>query len=179
MKSYQNWSSRVKYDEESKTGLVWANDSHKVSVGDACGWKTSYGYWYTRIFSRNKVMAHRVIYELVYNCSILPGYFIDHIDGDGLNNKIENLHLVTKRSNSQNQKFRSNNTSGVTGVSYDKSKNSWVAKWNNIYGKPCKKDFSTGKEKNAFELACFVREEAVALLNMRGMCYTKRHSGGQ
>ena len=53
--------------------------------------------------------------------------FVDHIDGDKENNKIENLRGCTRCENSQNTRIRSHNTSGVKGVYRNKIKNKWVA----------------------------------------------------
>ena len=41
---------------------------------------------------------------------------IDHIDGDKLNNKFENLRLATESQNCSNRKRKSNNSSGYKGV---------------------------------------------------------------
>ena len=47
---------------------------------------------------------------------------IDHIDGNPVNNRIENLRLVTRSQNQHNQKIPKNNTSGVKGVGWNKAK---------------------------------------------------------
>lgn len=54
---------------------------------------------------------------------------IDHIDQDGLNNRKDNLRLANKSEQSVNRRKATNNTSGIKGVSFDKSKNQWVAQW--------------------------------------------------
>lgn len=45
------------------------------------------------------------------------GLVCDHIDKCRFNNRFENLRIVTPRQNSRNQTKRSDNTSGMTGVS--------------------------------------------------------------
>lgn len=50
---------------------------------------------------------------------------IDHIDGDILNNKIENLRPATHTQNMRNTKLSSRNNSGVKGVNWDKKSNKW------------------------------------------------------
>lgn len=65
---------------------------------------------------RNRCLAHRAAW-LICNGSIPTGKFIDHIDGDGTNNKIQNLRLVTALENSQNSRMPVNNKTGVSGVS--------------------------------------------------------------
>lgn len=57
-----------------------------------------------------------------------PPSFIDHIDGNKLNNAWENFRLVTNGQNIQNSKIRyRNNRSGVKGVCWDTSHKTWKA----------------------------------------------------
>jgi len=60
--------------------------------------------------------SHRVIWAIAYGED--PGdKFIDHIDGNRTNNQLSNLRLVTVSDNNRNVKRRSDNKTGVTGVS--------------------------------------------------------------
>lgn len=68
--------------------------------------------------------AHRLAWIITYG-SIDPYLEIDHIDGNGLNNAISNMRLVTGRENSINRRKRSNNISGVTGVSWNRRNKNW------------------------------------------------------
>lgn len=76
--------------------------------------------------SVNKVsfLAHRIIFKMFYG---IDADCIDHIDGNGLNNKINNLRNVSQLDNCRNRKMPSNNTSGITGVSWNKSRELWAA----------------------------------------------------
>ncbi len=49
--------------------------------------------------------AHRIIWEM-FNGPIPEGMLIDHIDGDTLNNRIENLRLATRQQNNANSVSR-------------------------------------------------------------------------
>lgn len=69
-----------------------------------------------------KVRLHRVIFAIVHG--YLPEQ-IDHIDGDSLNNKIENLRACTPSKNMQNSKIRSDNESGIKGLGFHKLTNRW------------------------------------------------------
>jgi hypothetical protein len=57
-----------------------------------------------------------------------PGtLYVDHVNGQTDDNRIENLRVVTHEENMKNQKMNSHNTSGVTGVSWHKAGNKWSA----------------------------------------------------
>lgn len=67
--------------------------------------------WYAGRGSTNStVLMHRVILN--------PGYGleVDHIDGNSLNNRRENIRLVPHSDNCKNRRASSNNTSGFNGV---------------------------------------------------------------
>ena len=59
--------------------------------------------------------VHRLIWMMAYGQD--PADLkIDHIDGNGLNNRLDNLRLVTVKANCRNRGMLKNNTSGVMGV---------------------------------------------------------------
>lgn len=76
--------------------------------------------------------THRLIYKLVTGNE---PELIDHINGNPLDNRIENLRSVSNQENSKNAKRSKHNTSGVTGVSWSKS----AKKWEAYIWKDCKK----------------------------------------
>jgi hypothetical protein len=53
---------------------------------------------------------------------------VDHIDGNTTNNNLTNLRWATVVENLQNSKKRSDNTSGVKGVSFSKYHKKWHAR---------------------------------------------------
>ena len=108
---------KLNYDE--LTGILTRKGISSRKVG------TIDNHGYIRLFVNNKrYRAHRVIF--LYVNGFLPEY-IDHIDGDRLNNKIENLRACTISNNQQNKKINSNNKSGIKGVSWHKATNKWRA----------------------------------------------------
>lgn len=74
--------------------------------------------------SGKKYLVHRAIFLLSYG--YLPK-MVDHKDRNKLNNKPSNLREIDKRGNSLNSKIRSDNTSGVKGVSFSKSNSKWFS----------------------------------------------------
>ena len=70
--------------------------------------------------------AHRIAWALYYKNDPYPA-IIDHIDQDGLNNKIDNLRLSTVSLNLANRGKQRNNTSGYKGVHLHTRNGKWRA----------------------------------------------------
>jgi hypothetical protein len=83
---------------------------------------------YVRItFEGTLYLAHRLAFLL------MTGHWpheVDHIDGNGLNNKWSNLRDVTHSENLINRKqLSSNNTSGVRGVFWNITRGQWSVRF--------------------------------------------------
>jgi hypothetical protein len=163
-----------------KTDWRCGKDGHFVreKAGSPTGSRDGKGYYRVSIKGKDHA-AHIVIWRL-HNGDIPFGYCIDHIDGNGLNNDINNLRLVSHKENMQNTKIRSHNKTGHTGVTevptiggYGK----FLARWRSIDGIECSKTFSIKKygREDALLLAIDYRAKMIAELNAQGACYTERH----
>ena len=70
-------------------------------------------------------LAHRVVWTMAYG--EWPECEIDHINHNRTDNRLANLRSVTTQGNQRNASISKNNTSGVLGVSFDKSRSKWMA----------------------------------------------------
>ena len=119
------------------------------------------GYIHVKIKSK-LYKAHRLIF--LYHNGYFPE-FVDHIDGDKSNNRIENLRSATKSENCFNQKIRSTNTSGCKGVKWNSKLNKWQVEVNKNY-----KSHYFGLYED-LELASLVAREATELIHGRFSAY--------
>jgi len=115
------------YDPETGS-LRWAEG--RVRAGKEAGHvhTCTVGKKYVQVrCDRRLAYAHRIIWTMVMG-EIPDGMQIDHIDGDGTNNRLANLRLVTDSENKRNQRKMKNNTSGFTGVYLDKRRGTYTAR---------------------------------------------------
>jgi hypothetical protein len=96
--------------------------SNGYKIGNPVGSKNSKNYLVTSL--KNKAfLVHRLIFAWHY------GHFpkqIDHIDGNPLNNNIENLRICDYSENNWNSKIRKDNLSGIKNVYWQKSTKKWA-----------------------------------------------------
>ena len=115
-------------DYNPDTGVfTWIKKPHaRIKVGQVAGSKISNGYLQMQLKGIN-YYAHRLAYYMYHGVDPLEKC-IDHIDGDKANNKIDNLRLASYVQNQMNRvNLLSNNTSGYTGVSWNKKLKKWTA----------------------------------------------------
>lgn len=92
-------------------------------AGKVAGTVDGDGYLQIKIDDKS-VMAHRLAWVIHYGT--WPN-IVDHIDGTRNNNRIANLRSVTRKLNQRNQKRHKSNTSGRTGVYWNRVTRLWVA----------------------------------------------------
>lgn len=105
--------------------LYWKkNTSTRDSIGKPVGTLDTKGYKQVR-FNGRLTAVHRIIFYMFYG--YCPEY-VDHIDGNPLNNNIQNLRPVTNAENQYNTKIRIDNTSGIKGLNFHKDTGKWYVR---------------------------------------------------
>lgn len=98
--------------------------SGKRLPGDPLGSVGSHGYMTTMVAGR-AYLLHRLAWFMVHGR--WPKEAIDHIDQNKLNNRLSNLRECTLGENNWNLPLSPLNSSGVTGVHWDKRSGRWMA----------------------------------------------------
>ena len=75
---------------------------------------------------RHGFLAHRVAWAIYHG--EWPKGQIDHINGNHIDNRIENLRDVDGADNQKNMKLNAKNTSGASGVNWDQRRKLWRAR---------------------------------------------------
>jgi len=138
------------FEYDSNGYLIWAVNRKRARIGNKVGILHPNGYLRTRV---NGILQsnHRLIY--LWHHGYMPE-MVDHVDGNKLNNKIENLRASDKVTNQNNAKISVKNTSGYKNVCFCSQTKKWAVKIR-IFGKS-----KTLGRFNDIELADLVAQEA-------------------
>lgn len=98
-------------DFDKIKGYTWFKDHSKSDGGQ---------YIVSSLWNERKYLY---LHKFVMNTD----HKIDHIDRNKFNCRKSNLRFCTDQENSMNMSLRSNNTSGISGVSWRKDKKKWRA----------------------------------------------------
>jgi hypothetical protein len=120
-----NYFDRISYNPAS--GLfMWVVSAPGIRAGKLAGSVSSHGYLIIKL-GRKQYRANRLAWFLTHG--EWPGGEVDHIDGDPLNNRLNNLRVVDRAGNSQNRrKAHRDNASGLLGATWNKQHKRWQAK---------------------------------------------------
>lgn len=118
-----------KYNEFNMSGdygICYTSDRKEVYFDKDDYSKIKDHYWtttssgYVASYS-NTIFMHKI----VMNCG--KEFEVDHINFNKLDNRKSNLRICTMETNQQNKPVLCTNTSGVSGVYFDTSRNKWCA----------------------------------------------------
>lgn len=143
-----------------KTAIVDDADYERLSKYNWCVYKHRNTFYAARRAMVGGRSSHLKMHREILGLSTGDGQLVDHKNRNGIDNRRENLRIVTPSLNSYNRKKAINNTSGYRGVSWNKG----VCKWVSIFTKD-KKHKHIGCFKNAVEAA---KEYDIAVLKYRG-----------
>ena len=123
--SQEELNSILAYDP--LTGiLTWKHNRSNMIKGSVAGSVNSSGYRTITINSKT-FRVQRVIWIMLFGY-IPEGFFIDHVNGNKIDNRLQNLRLATNSQNQQNRPAPKNNSSGYRGVTWHKQMNKWMAR---------------------------------------------------
>lgn len=103
------------------------------------------------------------LHRLIMNAP--KGKYVDHLDGNGLNNVVSNLRLCTNSENGSYSKKRTSNTSGYKGVYFSRNKNLWVAQIRINYKKKTSYHKTKEDAARAYDALAKVYFKEFAILN--------------
>lgn len=119
--NYNDVSQELIYKPDSGN-FFWKNSKGRKKSGSEAG-SIYNGYKYIMI-NKKRYNASRVAWCLFHKKNHTK--IIDHINCDGLDNKISNLRECTFNQNMHNRRKQKNNTSGYKGVSRATRSDRWL-----------------------------------------------------
>lgn len=122
---YENYAEIVLYEKQGtleKCRTLISKES--IDLVKDHKWRlTTNGYVYTSIkVSKGKYKALSLPRFIL---DAKEGEVVDHINHNPLDNRLDNLRKCTQQENMMNGIVRKHNTSGVTGVSWNKEREKW------------------------------------------------------
>lgn len=112
-------------------GVASGNGAMRVKPGQEAGTNTTDGYrqirWRGRIYR-----THRLAWLYVYG--EWPDGEIDHVNGNGRDNRLSNLRIASRSQNVANTRCRKTNKAGRKGVTWSPHAGRWSA-WIGAGGK--------------------------------------------
>lgn len=109
---------------QGKTAIIDDEDYERVSRFRWYAFRNQHGNWYAR---RSPLGTTQCMHRFILD---LPPHYpeVDHVDGDGLNNRRLNLRTATTAQNQANSRTRKDNSSGYKGVGRQQRSSKWHAR---------------------------------------------------
>ena len=120
--SIQELRDYLKYNPEDGSIIRIKKASSNAKVGDTAGSIKDNGYAAIKL-NKKRFLAHRVAWAIYYG--EWPSKCLDHINGIRNDNRISNLRECTPMENSWNRRKSKNNTSGISGIYFNKRMKKW------------------------------------------------------
>lgn len=123
-----------KYNLDYEYGILIPNNSNDEIFFDKedydlikefCWRVNKYGYVVTSTFNERTNKNNKIIklHRFIMNCS--DGFVVDHINGNKLDNRKCNLRICKQENNTKNHKLYKTNSSGVSGITWNKNNQNW------------------------------------------------------
>ena len=125
---YERAAEILRYEPETGRLIRRVTIQNRSQVGDEAGTINNTGYRRITVTVNGKVkrlLTHRIIW-FIHNGDVPE--FLDHKDGDRLNNRIKNLRPATRLENNRNSRNRKSSTSQYLGVHLNKRLKKWCAR---------------------------------------------------
>lgn len=121
---YLTWNKRpVSHFNKERTCKIWNTKYSGTRAGNLYTRKSGYQSYQVGIQDIS-YLVHRVLYALHHKK--WPDFDIGHVNGNPLDNRIENLSDVPHADNMKFTKLKKQNTSGINGVYWCKKRERWV-----------------------------------------------------
>lgn len=119
-----------KYDLSGEYGIGWTSNTNKEFYFDLDDYDKIKNYCWYEIVNTNSDY-HGIVTnfksKMVRMSHVICGKYYDHINRNPLDNRKSNLRPANYTENARNYSIQQNNTSGYSGVSWDKERLKWVS----------------------------------------------------
>lgn len=109
--------------EDAGNTVRWKLRKKGIQFGKLASSVTGSGHLCVQ-YKGSQRAVHRVLW-VMRNGEIPEGMWVDHIDGNTLNNQPGNLRLARPCDNNRNRRMNRNNTSGYKDVTWNKKSRKW------------------------------------------------------
>ena len=118
------------YDLSGEYGIGWTHNTNKEFYFDLEDYDKIKDYCWHEIIHKDtgyhEVVAQNRDKKMIRMHWVVCGKYYDHADRNTFNNRKSNLRQASRTENARNYSRQKNNTSGFSGVSWDKERSQWV-----------------------------------------------------